>query len=128
MTVFAVSGCAAATGVPADTNTARITLEGQDTLSYPILCTQRSWLWTLETLPDTPGFTAIVSTGASISPEIVRISDVHGFTGSAAGDRMAGTEASIHGTTFTVSGTAHGSFADRPTGKTEVKYRLEAHC
>ncbi|MUL84580.1 MULTISPECIES: lipoprotein LpqH [unclassified Mycolicibacterium] len=126
--VLGISACAAPTSTPVGVNTARISIDGRETSNYPILCTQRSWLWTIETLPNSPGFTAMLQTGSSISPEIMRIRDLQGFTGSAAGEPMAGAEAGIDGTTFTMSGTAHGSFADRPTKPASVQYRIQAHC
>lgn len=126
--VLGVSGCAATPGMAAETNTAGFSIDGHDTVTYPILCTQRSWLWIIETLPDSPGFTAMLETGAALTPKVMRIRDLHGFTGSSSEGNMTGTEATIEGATFTMSGTVTGSYSDRPTRAASVQYRLQAHC
>lgn len=127
LTVLAVSGCAANTDLPANAYTARVVL-GSEKLPtiYSVHCTQTNWFWTIETEPKAPGFTAIVQTGADVKPKVVRIRDMTGFTGSS--PEASGMQASIEGTTFRISGTAHGSFADRPTKPAEMQYRVEAHC
>ncbi|MDF3336096.1 lipoprotein LpqH [Mycolicibacterium septicum] len=123
-----LSACAAPAGSPADANTARVFIDDQEMpTSYKVQCTQISWLWTIETEPETPGFTAIVQTGGTVEPKVMRIRDLTGFTGSA----QAGapdTQVGIDNTKFHFSGTAHGSFADRPTKPAEVRYRVEARC
>ncbi|MEX3655535.1 MAG: lipoprotein LpqH [Mycolicibacterium fortuitum] len=125
---LALSACAATTGIPADASTARIFINGEQMpTTYSVLCTQRSWLWTIETLPDTPGFSAIIQTGATVEPKVMRLSDLQGFTGSSA-NVSAPAAARVEGTTFHITGTAHGWFADRPTRPAEVEYRMEAHC
>nr|WP_254849210.1 lipoprotein LpqH [Mycobacterium sp. GA-1841] len=123
----AVTACAGPTDVPAGAMTARMVIDNQEThTTYPIDCTQRGWLWTIETLPQTPGFTAIVETGHAVAPKLVRIHDLAGFTGNAADEALVGAE--MDGSTIRVSGTAHGAFADRPTKSAEVRFEMEAHC
>ncbi|WP_074132963.1 lipoprotein LpqH [Mycolicibacterium houstonense] len=122
------SGCATETGISADAYTARVLINNQEMpTTYSVQCTQQDWFWTIETLPPAPGFTAIVQTGGTVTPEVMRIRDLAGFTGSSP-DEATDTQATIDGTTFHMSGTAHGSFNDRPTKAAEVKYRMEAHC
>ncbi|MFV8164543.1 lipoprotein LpqH [Mycobacterium sp. 134] len=125
---LAATACAAPAGSPADANTARVFIDDQEMpTSYKVQCTQISWLWTIETEPQTPGFTAIIQTGGTVEPKVMRIRDLTGFTGGA----QAGapdTQAGIDDTKFHFSGTAHGSFADRPTKPAEVRYRVEARC
>lgn len=125
---LAASACAAPAGSPADANTARVFIDNREMpTSYKVQCTQVSWLWTIETQPQTPGFTAIIQTGATVEPKVMRLRDLTGFTGSALAE-ASDTHASIEGSAFHLSGTAHGSFADRPTKPAEVQYRMEAHC
>ena len=123
-----VAACGSPVDVPDNTNTATVSIAGQGTAIYPILCTQRNWLWTIDTLPDSPGFTAMVQTGATVLPKVIRINDLHGFTGSAAGENLADTEADLAGSTFTMTGVAHGSFADRPVQDASVEYEITARC
>lgn len=123
-----LSACAAATGIPADAYTARIFIDGrQIPTTFSVLCTQQSWLWTIETQPEAPGFAAIIQTGGTVEPKVMRLTDVEGFTGSSA-NVTSPAEGGIDGTTFHVSGTARGWSADRPTRPTEVQYRVEARC
>lgn len=125
---LALSACAAATGIPADANTARIFINGEQLpTTFPVLCTQRSWLWTIETQPEEPGFTAVIQTGGTVEPKIMRLTNLDGFTGGSA-NVTAPADAAVDGTTFHISGTARGWFVDRPTRPAEVQYRMEAHC
>ncbi|MEV0670200.1 lipoprotein LpqH [Mycobacterium sp. NPDC050441] len=125
---LALSACAAATGIPADAYTARIFINDQQLpTTFSVLCTQQSWLWTIESQPEAPGFAAIVQTGATVEPKVMRLTDLEGFTGSSA-NVTSPADAGIDGTTFHISGTARGSFADRPTRPAEVQYRVEARC
>ena len=126
---LALSACAAATGIPADANTARIFINGEEIpTTFPVLCTQRSWMWTIETQPVAPGFTAIIQTGGGpVEPKLMRLTSIDGFTGRSA-NVTSPADAGIEGTTFRISGTARGWFSDRPTRPTEVQYRMEARC
>lgn len=127
--VLGLSACATPSTPRADARTARLAIDGKDTaVSYPIDCSQLNWLWTVESFPKDPGFTAIVQTGTAVVARIMRIRDVNGFTGSSAVTGPTDITATIEGTTFTVTGTAHGSFADRPTKPADVQYRLQANC
>lgn len=128
ITALAASGCAPDMNIPRNAYTARVTINGEQLpTAYTVQCTQRDWFWTIETEPKEPGFTAIIETGAAISPKITRIRDLTGFTGSSA-DGASDTQATFEDATFRISGTAHGAFADRPTKPAEVQYRMEAHC
>ncbi|MFV8052200.1 lipoprotein LpqH [Mycobacterium sp. 48b] len=125
---LAAAACAAPTGTPSDTHTARVFINDHEMpTTYKVDCKQLSWLWTIETEPQTPGFTAIVQTGGTVEPKVMRIRDLTGFTGGAPAG-ASDTRASIDDAKFHFSGTAHGSFADRPTKPAEVRYRVEAHC
>lgn len=125
---LAASACATTTGAPADSNTARISIDNHEmSTAYQVQCTQRSWLWTIETVQEEPGFTAIIQTGATVEPKVMRLRDMTGFTGSASA-AASDAHAGVDGTTFHISGTAHGSFAGRPTKPAEVQYQMDAHC
>ncbi len=127
-TALAVSACSTPTGTPNDAFTARVMINNQEMpTTYTVDCTQLSWLWTVETLPKTPGFTAIVQTGAAVEPKVFRIHNLAGFTGSS-WNAVSDARAAVDGTTFHVSGTAHGSFDNRPTKPADVHFRMEAHC
>lgn len=129
LAALVVSACSAQPAPPAGGNTARITIDGQQSsTTFPIDCTQRAWLWVIESLQKEPGFTAMVETGTALTPKAVRLRSVDGFTGSWAVGRQGTAEASIDGATFTITGTARGANDDRPTRPADVQYRLEARC
>ncbi|WP_036460844.1 lipoprotein LpqH [Mycobacterium sp. 141] len=129
LAALVVSACSTPPGPPAGGNTARITINGQQSsTAFPIDCTQRAWLWIIDSLQKEPGFTAMVETGTAVTPKAVRLRGIDGFTGSWAEGRQGATEASIKGATFTITGTARGAHDDHPTRPADVQYRLEAHC
>ena len=113
--------------VPADSDTATVTIDGKDLPSaFSVDCTQRSWLWTIETVAHDPGFTAMLETGGTVDARIIRIRGLQGFTGSAA--ESPDVRARADGSTFTISGIAHGAFDEHPTRAASVQYRIRAHC
>lgn len=124
------TACSAPPPPPAGGNTARITINGQQSpTAFPIDCTQRDWLWMIESLQKKePGFTAMVETGIGTTPKAVRFRGVDGFSGGWAEGRPGATEASLDGATFTIDGTARGAFDDRPTKPVDVQYRVVARC
>jgi hypothetical protein len=129
LAVLGVAACSAAPGPPADGGTGRITINGPDaSATYAIECTQLNWLWTIQTLQKDPGFTAMVETGTATTPKVMTIRNLNGFSGGWAEGTSGSTQASIAGSTFTIDGTAHGAYADRPTKPADVQYRMEAHC
>ncbi len=129
LAALVVSACSTQPGPLPGGNTARITINGQQSsTAFPIDCTQRAWLWIIESSEKEPGFTAMVETGAAVTPRAVRLRGIDGFTGSWAEGRPGTTEASIDGSTFTITGTARGANDDRPTRPADVQYRLEARC
>lgn len=129
ITLLAASGCGVANGALLATPSARVTINGQDTeTEYPIRCGQVQWMWTVETLPEAPGFTAMLETGGPVTARLVTIRDLGGFTGTAYQETVGDIDASIDGLTFTVSGTAHGSYADDPADSTSAEFRIEADC
>lgn len=118
-----LAGCAA----PADalnTPTAQVTIDGSDAGSYPVLCGQIQRQWTIETLPRSPGFTAIFSTDGTITPGLVRLRDVGGFSGTFGQDIVGEAQASVENGTFLISGTASGA----ATEQTRRSFTIRADC
>lgn len=120
-----LAACAAPPQRSADSNTARVSIDDV-ALTLPVECTQLSWLWTIETSPQSPGFTAMLETGGTLRPRVMRIQGLAGFTGSAV--EASDLTAVISGSTFALSGTAHGAFDARPTKPASVRYDVQARC
>ncbi|MGV0742716.1 lipoprotein LpqH [Mycolicibacterium sp. XJ870] len=124
-----LSACSTANSDLLGNTTARVAINGQDTSrSYPVRCNQLRWLWTIETLPEEPGFTAVIRTGGPATPELVTIRDLAGFTGTTSFGPSPGSEASMDGSDFTVSGTAHGTFASDFSESADAEFRITADC
>ena len=78
---LAVAGCSTEPKA-LGTHTAQMSINGQDAGSLKVDCEQVQWVWHIESLKDTRGFTAQVRTGDSVKPRAVQIHDLGGFTGS----------------------------------------------
>ena len=132
ITVIALGGltaCSAANNELLSTQTANVSINGQDTpKAPPVRCSQVRWLWTIETLKNEPGFTAMVQTGDSITAKLVKIRDLGGFTGVYYQDTVGDAQAHIKGFTYTISGTAYGFYADNPSKSATADFRIQAKC
>jgi hypothetical protein len=115
------------------THTARVLINGAEIGDRPpIRCEQVQWVWFIESLQQTPGFTAQVSTGDAIQAELVRIDNLGGFTGSAwnASVTVPAVEADAKVTkgTFTVTGTAVGFYHDDPAETATATFEIRTAC
>lgn len=129
ITLLTASGCGVADGALMATPSARVAINGQDmSPEYPIHCNQVQWLWSVDTLPKAPGFTALLETGGPVTARLVTLRDLGGFTGTAYQESAGDIDASINGLTFTISGTAHGSYADDPADSVTAEFHIEADC
>ncbi|MFY9917942.1 MAG: lipoprotein LpqH [Mycobacterium sp.] len=129
---LAASGCSS--GYKAlGTHTARVVINGTEIEDRPpIWCEQVQWVWFVDTLQPTPGFSAQVRTGGTADALLVRIDKLGGFTGSswnATGTAVdVGVDARVANGTFTIAGTALGFFHDDPTETTTANFEIRADC
>ncbi|MDV3124730.1 lipoprotein LpqH [Mycobacterium sp. 21AC1] len=127
--MLVVSACSTTNGDLLNTNTVEVTLNGEQVpIDNGVQCHQLEWMWTIESVQQEPGFTAIVETGDSLTGKIVRLRGLDGFTGSAIGDSGDDIKVDIDGFTYIISGTAHGSYADHPVKQTTADFRIRADC
>jgi ipoprotein LpqH len=128
MVVVGVSGCAAPASA-LGTRTAQVSIDGKDTgIVHSISCTQTGWNWLIDSPGADSGFSAALRTGASLAADWVQIRDLGGFTGSYWAGTVGDGKASISGQKFTISGTAHGFFADHPTRDATVPFVITTAC
>jgi ipoprotein LpqH len=124
-----VSGCG---GQPPalGSQTASVSINGADTgKSYPVTCSQDGWSWFITTPSDQKsGFSAALKTGAETAADSVQIRDIAGFTGMYWQGTVGDGQAGISGNTFTLTGTASGSFADNPSGEATATYKIKTDC
>lgn len=131
-TTLSAVGCT--TGYEAlGTHTARVLINGTEIGDRPpIRCEQVQWVWFIESLERTPGFTAQVRTGDTIKAELVRIDNLGGFTGSAWNASVTApaveTDAKFTTGTFTVTGTAMGFYHDDPAETATASFEIRTDC
>jgi ipoprotein LpqH len=112
------------------TRTASVLINGADTgKAYQVNCVQNGWSWLITTPADQQsGFSAAVKTGAQTAADSVQIRDLSGFTGSYWQGTVGDGKAEVSGETFTITGTAHGSFADNPSGEATATFKIATSC
>ncbi|MGE0219646.1 lipoprotein LpqH [Mycolicibacterium sp.] len=123
-----LAGCS--TPAPAlGSTTATVTIDGADTGgAHPVRCHQSGWAWYIETPQQQNGFTAVLSTGGGVTAKAVEFRDFGGFTGSFWADNLGEAEVTGRGGAYTITGTADGTFTDKPGDSVTAEFRIEAHC
>lgn len=123
-----VAGCS--TQEPAlGGTTATVSIDGNDTGgAHAVRCRQSGWAWYIETPDKEDGFTAVLSTGGGVTAKSVDFRGVGGFTGSFWADNIGDAEVSGADGSYTITGTADGSFTDTPSDAVSAKFRIQANC
>ncbi|MDG5485809.1 lipoprotein LpqH [Mycolicibacterium gadium] len=131
-TTLAAVGCTS--GYEAlGTHTARVLINGREIADQrPIRCEQVQWVWFIESLEQTPGFTAQVRTGDTIQARLVRIDTLGGFTGSAWDASVTApavdVDADVMDGTFIITGTATGFYHDDPGETATATFEIRTDC
>ena len=128
VTVLAVAGCS--TPEPAlGGTTATVSIDGKDTGGvHPVRCHQSGWAWYIETPDKQDGFTAVLETGSEVAAKSVDFRGVGGFTGSFWVGNVGEAEVSSADGDFTITGTADGTFDDKPRDAVSAQFRIQASC
>ena len=137
--VAAVAAAAAVVGLTASgcsdgnaalgTHTAQVLINGVDIGERPrIRCEQVQWVWYVETLRDTPGFSAQVQTGETVEPRAVQIEGLGDFTGSYWDGTIGAAAASIVEGTLMLTGTAEGYYHDAPKEDASARFAIRTDC
>ena len=123
-----VAGCSSPPAALGST-TAKVTINGQSTGGpHAIRCTQTGWTWFIETPDEAKGFNAVIATGDTVTAQTVDFHDFAGFTGGFWRDNIGEAEVNSSGGTFTITGSADGSFTDNPSNAVTATFRIEADC
>jgi ipoprotein LpqH len=126
--VVGVAGCSSPPQALGGT-TAKVTINGQSTGGpHAVRCSQTGWSWTIETPDDAKGFRAVVDTGDTVTAQSVDFRDFGGFTGSFWKGNIGEAEVKGTGGTYTINGSADGSFTDNPSNAVTATFRIEANC
>ncbi|VEG54359.1 conserved lipoprotein/antigen [Mycolicibacterium aurum] len=131
-----VAGCS--TGYDAlGTQTAQVLVNGSMTAEHTrVTCDQVQWVWFIDSVQESPGFTAQVRTGDTVAARLVRIENLGGFTGSSwnaavtapSTPSSVGADAEIADGTFTITGTAMGFYQDDPAEIATASFEIRTDC
>ena len=126
--IAGVAGCSAPP--PAlGSHTAQVTINGNDTGStYPVSCSQFGWNWKLETIEETPGFTAMFETGDALEAKSVQLRELGGFTGAYWKYTTGDADFRIEDGEFVFDGTAVGYTSDRPNKTSSATFAITTDC
>ncbi|ULE34509.1 lipoprotein LpqH [Mycobacterium sp. IDR2000157661] len=126
--VLVVSGCSS--GYKAiGTHTAVVQINGVEVGEpLPVRCEQVRWDWRIETLEETPGFTALVQTGDTVVARGVMLERLGGFTGSYWDGTVGSADAEVTNRTFRVTGTAKGYYLRDPSDTTTAEFVIRTDC
>lgn len=126
--VVGVTGCSSPPQALGGT-TAKVTINGQSTGGpHAVRCSQTGWAWTIETSEDAKGFKAVIDTGDTVTAQSVDFRDFGGFTGSYLKGNIGEAQVKSAGGTYTIDGSADGSFTDNPSNAVTATFRIEANC
>ncbi|OBB69925.1 lipoprotein LpqH [Mycobacterium sp. 852014-50255_SCH5639931] len=110
-------------------STASVTVNGSDTKFNVVKCSQREWTRTIDIGGDFAGANVVVDERAEpASAESVHIRNVGNFTGMYSREGEGDADMSLSGGRFTITGTAHGSKADKPTEPTTATFKIVIAC
>ncbi len=128
LSIAAVAGCA--TQPPAlAAHTATVTINGHETQAHlRVSCTQFGWNWKIVTVPEAPGFTAMLEAGNTPSPKAVQIRDLGGFTGAYWKYTTGDADVRIDGSEFSLSGTAVGYTSEQPNKTSSATFAITTGC
>ena len=123
-----VAGCSSAPSALGGT-TAKVTINGQSTGGpHAVRCSQTGWMWIIETPDQAKGFQAVVDTGDTVTAQSVDFRDFGGFTGTYWKGNIGDAQVKSAGGTYTIDGSADGSFTDNPSNAVTATFRIEAAC
>lgn len=128
VSVLVVAGCS--TPEPAlGGTTASVSIDGNDAGGdVAVRCHQSGWAWYIETPDKQNGFTAVLETGGAVAAKSVDFRNVGGFTGSFWVGNVGEAEVSSANGDFTITGTADGTFDDKPRDEVSAQFRIQARC
>ncbi len=127
ISVVGLGACSSA-GSALGHTTAQVIVNGVNTGSHPVSCSQTGWMWHIQTVDESPGFSAFIDTGDTVGANSVRLLQLADFTGSYWQGIIGDGTASIKNGTFTLKGTAQGAFAKSPTKRAKVPYEITTDC
>lgn len=123
------AGCSAPPAALGGTN-AKVTIDGKGTGDpHAVVCSQTGWMWNIKTPGEPTGLTTFLNTeGGEVTVQSVDFRDFGGFTGTFWQGRVGEAEVTGNRGTFTITGSADGSYKDNPSKAVTATFRIEANC
>jgi len=110
-------------------STASVTVNGTDAKINVVNCKQQEWYRTIDIGGDFAGATVVIDERVQpLTALSVRIQNLGGFTGMYSKDDGGKADMSFSGDKFTITGTANGSSADKPTEPMSADFKIIATC
>ena len=128
LSIGLVAGCGSTPAALA-AHTTHVVINGRDAKSdLRVSCTQFGWNWKIVTVPEAPGFTAMLKAGNSPNPQFVQIRDLGGFTGSYWKYTTGDADLRIDGSEFRLTGTAVGYTSEQPNKTSSATFAITTNC
>jgi hypothetical protein len=128
---LAIGGLGACSPTPQSqlSSTASVTVNGKDAKMNIVKCTQQEWFRTIDIGGDFAGAKVVIDERKQpLTAMSVHIQNLGGFTGMYSRGDGSSSDMSFSGEKYTISGTAHGSKADKPSEPASAAFRITATC
>jgi lipoprotein LpqH len=110
-------------------STASVTVNGSAKNFHVVKCSQREWTRTIDIGSDFAGAKVVIEERAEpASAESVRIQNLGGFTGMYSRGGGGNADMSMTGDRYTITGTANGYKADKPSEPATATFKIVATC
>ena len=110
-------------------STAQVTINGTDTGSHVVKCSQQDWYRTIAIGGDFAHATVAVDAHAErLTVTSIRIQNLGGFTGTYVKNGDSDATTSFSGDKYTITGTANGFNVDKPNEAASATFKIVATC
>jgi ipoprotein LpqH len=110
-------------------STASVTVNGIEKNFHVVKCSQREWTHTIDIGSDFAGAKAIIEEPSEpATAESVHIQNLGGFTGMYSRGDGGDAGVSATGDKFTITGTANGHKADKPSEPATATFKIVVKC
>jgi ipoprotein LpqH len=126
LAVLALGACSSGSQ---EANSAKVTVNGNDTTIHVVRCSQLEWYRTIDIGGDLAGVTVTIDERAQpLTTTSVRIRNVGGFTGMYSQGGAGEASMTVSGDKFTITGTANGYKTDKPGEPASAAFKISTKC
>ncbi len=126
--VLGVDGCSSPEPALGST-TASVTIDGNDAGGVlPVTCRQTGFTWYIQTPEKENGFTAVLAMDGPPTAKSIEFRDLGGFSGNFWQGNIGDAQVTGNEGRYTITGTADGNFAQKPSDAATAKFRIKTNC